>query len=350
MGVFDEVVGGTVLTGKSPYVECFDQSFKPAKITESELLQCASGARDAIVWSTRSSGDGVIDDEVYNKTLAEVESGWLRGPIAPADLPSHAIVNRRFGIKQTSGDATKVRLIDDFSASGVNSTVQVSSMPKLHTLDIVAALSLELTRPPLDCSWVGKTVDLSSANRQLGISPQSEHVSYLSVFNPSSKKPEVFLMRALPFGESRSVYSFLRVAHSLWWLGCVALHLPWSSFFDDFITFSRDIESEVVAGVISQFFRLLGWLISSGGKDLPFSPVFKALGVEISLVECHLGNVIFRNTTRRVEELVCAITSILDKGQMTQAEALSLGENAICKGSDMGRGCQVMLDDRPCLW
>lgn len=65
LGVYDEVVGGTTLTGVSPHVDCFDQSFKPAKITEAELLSCATGSRSSILWSTRTSGDGEIDQEVY---------------------------------------------------------------------------------------------------------------------------------------------------------------------------------------------------------------------------------------------------------------------------------------------
>ena len=344
LGVFDEVVNGTTLTGVSPHVDCFEHTFKPAKVTEAELTASAPGTRSSILWSTRGSGDETIDDEVYKKTLAELESGWLEGPFDVSSLPDGAILNRRFGIKQSSGDCVKVRLIDDFSASGVNSSVQVSSMPKLHTLDVVAALSLELTRPPVAGPWVGKTVDLSSAYRQLGISPKSEHVSYISVYNPSAKKPEVYVMRALPFGASRSVYSFLRVSHSLWWLGCVALGLTWSSFFDDFITFCRECESKVVLGVIDQFFRLLGWQVSSGDKDLPFASQFKALGVEISLRKCHLGSVIFRNTERRVQELVETMTGILEKGHLSQQEALSLrGRMQFAKAQIWGRAARLCL-------
>ena len=69
----------------------------------------------------------------------------------------------------------------------------------------------------------------------------------------------------------------------------VSLGLAWSSFFDDFVTFCRRSESDLVAGVIVQFFRLLVWQVSSGDKDFPFSPEFNALGVEISLTDCQLG-------------------------------------------------------------
>jgi len=100
---------------------------------------------------------------------------------------------------------------------------------------------------------VGKTIDLSAAYRQLGISPESMWVSYVTVFDPETRRPAVFTMKALPFGASNSVYSFLRVAHSLWWLGCKALRLIWSNFLDDFVTLARLQETELVTIAAQQF-------------------------------------------------------------------------------------------------
>ena len=85
-------------------------AFKPAKITEEELASTASAGRKCLLASVRSSGDSFIDEEVFAKTQEEVQCGWLEGPIDPAGLPSHAVVSRRFGIKQGSGEKLKVRL------------------------------------------------------------------------------------------------------------------------------------------------------------------------------------------------------------------------------------------------
>ena len=91
------------------------------------------------------------------------------------------------------------------------------------------------------------------------MSPDSKWVSYIAVYDPESKQPKVFTMEALPFNASRSVYGFLRTAHSLWWLSCKMLHLPWSDFLDDFVTLARWSEADSVAGVAVQFFKLLGY-------------------------------------------------------------------------------------------
>ena len=75
---------------------------------------------------------------------------------------------------------------------------------------------------------------------------------------------------------------------------------------------------------VSQFFKLLGWATSSGDKDLPFDVRFKALGVEVDLSEWQSGKAAFRNTAKRVDELVKTITDVLEKGSLTSQAALTL--------------------------
>jgi hypothetical protein len=76
------------------------------------------------------------------------------------------------------------------------------------------------------CQWFGKTFDLASAYRQIAVSRSSMWVAYVAVYNPDTGKPEVFQMHALPFGATMSVFSFLRVAHSLWFLGARCWYGP----------------------------------------------------------------------------------------------------------------------------
>ena len=342
--VFDEVVNGVDLAGPAPVVPSFDPCFRPAKVSVTELAQKASSARPAMLATIGPSGDDDLDEVVFSKTLEELACGWLDGPYDPDALPSDAVVSRRFGIRQSSGEGSKVRLIDDFSASGVNDTVQVESAVKLHTLDVAAALCVELLKTGADLQWLGKTIDLSAAYRQLGISPNARWVSYIAVYDPSAQKVKIFAMLALPFGASRSVYSFLRVSHSLWWLGCKSLKLLWSNFFDDFITFARDVESESVAIAAVQFFRLLGWAVSSGDKDLPFAEKFKALGVEIDCTSWKKGHVWFANTERRVKELADTIDEVLRSGRLTKQAALVLrGRMQFAKAQLWGRAARLCL-------
>ena len=343
--VFDEVVSGVDLAGPACFVPSFEAGFKPAKITETELASTARTARVGLIASVRSSGDDFIDREVFKKTMEELACGWLDGPFSLDELPDAAVISRRFGIKQGSGEKLKVRLIDDFSASGVNSTVQVECSAKLHTLDVAAALCLELLRGSSCCEWVGKTVDLSAAYRQLGVSPGSRWVSYIAVFDPVSRGPKIFSMKALPFGASKSVYGFLRVAHSIWWLGCKVLALPWTNFFDDFITLARKPEGDALTMVVDQFFKLLGWAVSAGEKDLPFADRFKALGVEIDLSDWKSGEVKFSNTKQRVAELTETISSVLSSSKLSHQDALSLrGRMQFAHSQLWGRSAKLCLN------
>ena len=108
------------LVGSVGQVPSMTASFKPATKPVSELRETARASREAIMTGVKGSGDGEVDAEVHNKTLDERADSWLSGPIAWEDLPEHAVVNRRFGIRQ----GAKIRLIDDFSGSGENSCAQ----------------------------------------------------------------------------------------------------------------------------------------------------------------------------------------------------------------------------------
>ena len=334
LGVFDEVVKGTELTGDVPVTHSFEKVFRPAEITESQLRASAQADRLAAIHSARSSGDREVDDTVYSKTLEEVKAGWAFGPVDSSFLPADAVVSRRFGLKQSD----KIRLIDDLSGSKVNLTVQTSESPKPHTTDVIASMTLELlkgeARPVL-----GKTFDLKSAYKQLGLAESALWASYVAVFNPNTRKGEIFQLLAVPFGATRAVYSFLRVAHSLWWIGCKCLNLMWSNFYDDFVTLAVESNAANVESTVDVLFRLLGWQYATeGAKCKPFDTSFAALGVCVNLRQFPDGYVEFSNTPKRVAELIESINSFLTKGSMSLVEGQRLrGRMQFSDGQLFGR-------------
>ena len=131
-GVFEELSFGTELTGEVPATGVFDPVFKPALMTEDDLVEQSKISNKAIYHSVRSSGDSEVDSIVFQKTLEERDAGWLRGPIPFHELGSGCILSRRFGLKQPN----KVRLIDDLSKSNINSTVQTSESPRPHSTEM----------------------------------------------------------------------------------------------------------------------------------------------------------------------------------------------------------------------
>ena len=104
MGVFDEVGEGTNLLGQVPLTGLYPQTFKPAKASPEEVIKNAAATRSAILRAVRAQGD--VDAEVRRKSLEEIEAGWLHGPFQPNDLEHDALISRRFGLQQGTGDET----------------------------------------------------------------------------------------------------------------------------------------------------------------------------------------------------------------------------------------------------
>ena len=117
------------------------------------------------------------------------------------------------------------------------------------------------------------------------------------VYNPSTRKGELFQCLALPFGAVRSVHSFLRLARAVWYIGVVGAKLAWSSFFDDFLVASRPSLSKNTEDTVVSIFRLLGWdFAESGSKCVPFEHTTEVLGVCIDASSSPDGCIKVTNT------------------------------------------------------
>ena len=140
---------------------------------------CASGALAALLWAAALS----TTTTVWRKTLEEVDKGWLQGPLPRCSVPGDQPICRRFGLLQKKD---KVRLIDDFSESGVNSTVTSVESPVLHTIDVACAVlafwfSL-CNEGGVDPRLVVRTFDLTSAYRQVGLCQAGREFACIRVF------------------------------------------------------------------------------------------------------------------------------------------------------------------------
>ena len=141
MGVVDEFMCGTSLVGAAPTTGLWPAKFTPATLSLGELHDTARRERAQGVQAIDM--DPSMVQTVWEQTLAEVQSGFLIGPIELDQVPPHIPLSKRFGIKQ----GAKTRCVDDFTRSGINSCAQVSESPKPHTIDIIASLVI------VDASW-----------------------------------------------------------------------------------------------------------------------------------------------------------------------------------------------------
>ncbi len=170
-----------------------------------------------------------------------------------------------------------------------------------------------------------RTFDLKSAYRQIGLSERGRAVAFIVVYNPDTKRGELFQCRALPFGAVRSVHSFLRLARALWFIGVVGGKLAWSSFFDDFLVASRPSLTKNTEDTVVSIFRLLGWdFAESGSKSVPFDFSTEVLGVRIDASLSSQGTILVTNTESRVSELSADIQAVVVSRVVRKTDAQRL--------------------------
>ena len=191
--------------------------------------------------NVRSSGNAQVDAGVLQATLKEKEMGFLHGPVDAASIPPGATLTRRFGVAQKD----KVRPIDDYKASLVNSSVTQVEVVTLHDIDHVACLGSALMAAAQQqhgaTQLVAKCWDLAAAYKQI---PLSDHAydadSYIVVYNPDTRSPEIYKQAVLPFGSIASFTAFLRCALGIWQVGSNLLKLARTSYFDDFLSITPE--------------------------------------------------------------------------------------------------------------
>ena len=204
----------------------------------------------------RGSDDAELNLGVWQATSDEAGAGYLRGPFPQDELPSESVLSPRFGLRQGS----KLRPIDNYTASLVNATVGLPERLEVEAIDELIAMTRRMLQL---CGgrWklVGRTFDLKKAYRQLGVRADNLKYSWGGVWNPKQGRAEVFQMKSLPFGATASVAAFLRVSRSLRTLGTRLGHLVWTSFFDDFIIVSRPEDSQS-AEMMVKFLFVSPWV------------------------------------------------------------------------------------------
>eukprot|EP00435_Cladocopium_sp_Y103_P060244 s575_g22.t1 len=315
-----DIAEGFDLTGPLPEAKVFKKKFRPATIACSELRKIAASCRKAMLSSVSGSGDADLDRGLIDATKKEVVKGYLVGPIDESSMPEGATLTRRFPVKQRN----KVRPIDDYRSSMVNSSVTQTEGVTVHTIDHISAMIALWMRLSAesreDTGLKAKCWDLSDAYKQFPLSDHAfDHDAFLVVFDPDSQSPCIYQQKVLPFGSIASVTSFLRLSLALWKLGSALLNIAWSSYFDDFLSLAEAGMERHTDMVITFLFSTLGWRLATE-KLVDFDSVCKVLGVKLDLSEAHLGTTTVMNTPERVDELIADIDQILRSGMLTRRE------------------------------
>ena len=272
--IIDEIIDGFSLTGWASESGVFDKRVRAATMTVDQLSGVAMGLNASVVGNLKKGPWTELDRDALAETAAEVDKGWL-SECPEIDMKRHFIA-KRFPIKQRN----KMRLIDDFSICGVNSTVGLPERLRVESVDQIVAILLAMLqsgRAVEKLPLTGRTFDLKAAYKQFGVNVEEANRLKIAI-RAGPDEVKYYNVLALPFGATGSVVAFLRVAAALAFIGTKGLLLCWSSFFDDFTAVAPERLAENTQFYVEALFRLLGIdYASEGEKAPPFGKVFRSL-------------------------------------------------------------------------
>ena len=158
-----DMAEGFRISGPTPASGAFRAKLTSATLTIEALWRSARITRKRRIHPNRGSSDPELDSGTCSATMAELEKGWLRGPVPESALPTEAVVIGRFGVWQNG----KCWPIDNFLESGVNATTSACDTIAVRAADCVAAGVAhrvhELRRRQLPSDLVMKSWDLTKA-------------------------------------------------------------------------------------------------------------------------------------------------------------------------------------------
>jgi len=264
---------GSTLAGEIEGAKVFQQAYKPCLSTLEQLEENAEKRNLLVLSMTKSSASPDLDAAVLQETRDEVNKGWADGPWSLEQLEKGATVSRRFPLAQ----GEKVRMIDDYSVSGVNDSCTVNSKLDLHMIDtfvaVIKAYFEQMKGAMADSSLLAKTYDLKAAYRQIPVRKDHLKYAYFSIYNHERDTVEIYRSRTLPFGATHSVY--LRLAKMLHFIACKGPKLLTTNFYDDFILASSPNLQDSAKNCLELVFMFTGWeyAIGMGRKPQP-SPAY----------------------------------------------------------------------------
>ena len=337
--IADLIANGFDLIGTSGGGNVLPQDFQPATLTAQDLEFHSVSSNKAIIFSTKSSGDEGVNQELWKKTQEEVEKGWLK---RLHSLPKDGgRVSCRFAVVQSD----KVRPIDNYSESQVNDAATIVSKCTVDGTDCIAGLIATYMRRARDAGkspcLLGRSFDLKSAYRQLAVADTSLKWARLAVFCPEDRQTQqCFQQFSLPFGAKASVVAFLRCARLIQWIG-LKLSLMVTCYFDDYVCVSSPQLSKNSEMTFETILELLGWKYDkSGDKADSMTSEVSALGVQLDLSRTGDGVLLVSNT-----DLCRLMDDTLSRGTLTSSEAASLrGRLGFAEGQLFGRAIRKLIN------
>ena len=341
-----DIAAGLPLSGYMPVSGVFPRKTRRPTVSKMTLKKLAKAFNQASYQALQRRQDEELEEQAWEETQAELDKGWVFIDNSEGLFNSDRVnVGRRFGLKQ----GEKIRVIDDCSCNGYNSTVGLPEKMKLQTIDQIASFlsyGLKLLGPSNGLKLLGRTYDLKSAYKQFALRTEDRDALRMGIAVPKSRNVAVIGFNSLPFGAVGSVSGFLRISMAVWFVGCSALSLLWTVFYDDYSIVARSELKDNAAWAVEMLFDLIGLdFAREGKKAVPFSPKFKMLGLTLDL-SCFgtEGSFAVSHTSERRSELADALGNVLEKNEIDSKQAERLrGRMIFFEGFAYGRTANAAL-------
>jgi len=352
MNVCKYMEEGVHLTGHEDPSPLYMTKYAPATLTVEQLDHQAIWKRRAMMGKAMTEEEAEQSADLKRESMDEVSAGFLEGPFTEAQLTQRLgsdqwSLTKRFCLYQ--GEEKKIRVIDNYRDSGVNSAYSSSSYLALQDTDFIVGMlrfvmvvcarrdkvvvhlstgeiltgewnEAMLLKP----SWLCRCVDLSKAYKQVPIHKESLKHGVLG-FKTSSEGWQLFTTSSLPFGASSAVFSFNKISRSLWHILVHKFGFLMSVFYDDFPVFEVEPLADLSTKTIDAFLNILGWRHAMQGKKaVGFSAEPIALGVQYHLQELWSGQLTVSNKPGRVERILDLIEQLKTEGRRATKAAASL--------------------------
>ena len=300
MSVCKYMEEGVSLTGVEDESPLYWRKYVPATMTVEQLNHQALWRRKAMMGKPITEDEAEQEADLLRESQEEVQANFLEGPFTEQQLDEklgtkHWSLTKRFCLYQ--GEEKKIRVIDNYRDSGINSAFASSSYLALQDTDFIVGLlrfimvvlagkdrvivhlsTGEVLEGPWHASmrehvaWIGRCIDLSKAYKQVAISRGSLQHGVLG-FTTKSNGWKLYTTSSLPFGSSASVYSFNKISRGIWHLLVHKFGFLTSVFYDDYPIFEVAPLADLTSRIIDAFLNLLGWRHAvKGKKAIDFHP------------------------------------------------------------------------------
>ena len=234
---------------------------KQPSLTVAGLIATSRGLNNTVISRAASAEANELVRAAWDETQLELERKWIWQDDS-SDFTGLSLTHRFFVLQQKK----KVRVIDNFTTSGVNATCGMMEKQKLFGLDFLATArvrGLALSEAGHVKGVEGKTFDLSSAYKQFPLHSSDRDFIRIAVPKPGGSDCAIYGLNALPFGASGSVEGFLRVSVALFHILTMGLGI-WAGLEPSSMTF-RFFSMRVWHDRLNDMFRfcLIFWERSS---------------------------------------------------------------------------------------